>query len=1126
MSLPNELHPLQLAASSGGGYEIEQSLRFNDSDSAHLSKTTTAGTKTAWTWSCWVKATRFDGTAQVIFGSSPASSLYNDIGFDNGQFRFRQYHSSGGGNSWELKTDARYRDPSAWYHIVLRFDSAQSTSSDRVKIWINGAQVTDFANETYPGQNILSFINSQYEQGIGKLESTFDYYFDGYLSEMHFVDNNVTLTPTDFGEFDNNGVWRPIEYTGSHGTNGYYLKFDPSATNGIGHDHSGNGNNWSPSGFTTSGTGTDVMSDTPTNNWCTLNPVGSTAASQCSNGNLEYYNGTTSSWRSGVSSFAVSSGKWYFEATFTSFPASSGAFVGVGRDTIQWVNNLSHFGQSSAPGSYGYYSGNGNIYDGSGAPTYASTYSTNDLIGCALDLDAGTLHFYKNGVDQGQAASGLTGTWNFGVSSLDTTAVVNFGQREFVYPPGTSSATSYFNTVTYTGNSSTNAITGVGFAPDFVWIKPRSTTDHHRLNDTIRGVNKTLSSNLQNSEYGPVNAYLDSFDSDGFTVSSSDLGWNNSSHTYVAWCWNAGGTTASNTDGSITSSIRANQDAGFSIVTWSGSTANGTVGHGLGTAPGLIIFKRRNATTSWPVYTSILGASQVIYLNETAAKAASGNSFGSSPTDPTSTVFSVGDKGDTNYDDMLAYCWAEKPGVTKIGSYEGNGLASGLSVDVGFRPAMVIIKNADAVEDWNIIDNRTPPNANLRPNSTSAEDSAVTCYLTPTGFTVAAGNRINFANETFIYIAFAENFSADATYKALNTANLPAPTVKDGSDNFQTVLYTGNGSYPRAVTGAGFSPDWVWLKSRSDGYGHGTYDRVRGVGTSATSLRIDTTGPEGSSEVAPYIDMDSLDSDGFTLGNTVSSAELFNLSTKGYVAWCWKADNTSGSSNTDGSITSTVSVNPSAGFSIVTWTASGTNNDTVGHGLGVVPDFMILKSRDGARDWLAYTQKIDGSLDFLRLNTTAAKADSSANVPTSTTFSVYGTDVNTSGEDIIAYCFAEVESYSKFGSYTGNGSDDGPFVYCGFRPAFVMFKKSDNTGNWWMFDTARNEYNYVDKMLAADATSSESNIYIDERIDILSNGFKLRDLNTGLNANTSTFIFMALAEHPFGGSGVSPATAR
>jgi hypothetical protein len=421
----------------------------------------TESNRTTSTTSVWIKRGRLEVVDYCIWSARETANFWEEftIYSDGSIYALCKYN---GATRWNMRTAALLRDPSAWYHLVYVRDTSNATQADRIRIYVNGERVTSWATQTEPASSGLAgFLGGNFEHKLGKRAGYDDETYDGYMAEFHYLDGTANNADS-FGEFDSNGVWRPIEYTGGgYGTNGLYLKFDPAATNGIGEDYSGNGHTMPDTSFTTSGTGTDVMSDTPTKNWCTLNPIGSTAASQCSNGNLEYYNGTTAAWRSAVSTFAVSSGKWYFEARFTNFPASSGAFVGVGRDTIQWVNNSSHIGQSSVPGSYGYYSGNGNIYDGSGAPTYGSTYSTNDLIaygstystndliGCALDLDAGTLHFYKNGVDQGEAASGLTGTWNFGVSSLDSPAVVNFGQREFAYPPGTASATDYFNCVSY-----------------------------------------------------------------------------------------------------------------------------------------------------------------------------------------------------------------------------------------------------------------------------------------------------------------------------------------------------------------------------------------------------------------------------------------------------------------------------------------------------------------------------------------------------------------------------------------------------------------------------------------------------------------------------------------------------
>ena len=1126
MALPNELHPLQLGAGSASGYQIEQSLRF-DGSSTYLewydTVTPDAAARKLWTLSMWVKRGSLS-TTQLPF------SAYQN---SNNRFRFTlgsddklsSEEVGGAASKLESISGGVYRDSSAWYHLVVIYDTDAASSENRLRLYVNGVDDSPVAPSTSSGWSGVIGDNGTYHNFGSLLLASRSSFWNGYIAEVHLVAGQGQ-EPTAFGEYDNTGVWRPIEYAGTYGTHGYYLKFDPTATNGIGHDHSGNGNHFTASGFdTTNSTAStyDVMSDTPTKNWCTLNPLDKVSGLTISDGNLRCV--STASDRHVRSTFFLpTSGKWYWEMTATTVNTAGYLATGLYHAT----GSLTATAVATAQGRWYQAAGYGN------GSAWGDTYDDGDIVSIAVDMDNGTIFAAKNGVWQasGNPVTGANPMYNDLLTAYSpdgwspvcanwqsgNTADFNFGQREFLYPPGTASATSYFNTVLYTGNNSTNAITGVGFAPDFVWIKPRNLADNHRLNDIIRGPNRTLSSNSVSAEYGPTNAYLDSFDSDGFTVSGTDGGWNSSSYNYVAWCWKAGGTPSSNTDGSITASVSANQDAGFSIVSYTGTGTAGTVGHGLGVAPSFYIVKNRDASVFWPVYHSGLPNPATSYIDLDSTVAHSPGETHWNSTSPTDTVFSVNTQSSVNGSGSkyIAYCWAEKPGVTKIGSYEGNGLASGLSVDVGFKPAMVIIKNADAIDDWNIIDNRTPPNANLRPNSTAAEDSAVTCYLTPTGFTVATGNshRINFANETFIYIAFAENFSADATYKALNTANLPAPTVKDGSDYFNTVLYNGTGS-AQSITGVGFQPDWSWIKARGAASDHRLYDVIRGA---TKELYSNLT----NAEVTDTAQLTSFDSDGFSVG---SGSGVNDSAAGGYVAWNWLAGNGT-SSNTDGTITSTVSANPTAGFSIVSYTGTGANA-TVGHGLGVAPKMIIVKDRDAAVVWAVHHSGISIN-NYLRLNTTDSEVAGLAvwnqTAPTSTVFSIGTSTIINNTNDYIAYCFAEVENYSRIGSYIGNGTTtgDGPFVFCGFKPSLIVLKASSASDNWRMYDDKRLGYNSSNSLLYPNLSNAEA--ATTDHVDILSNGFKLRSDNN--NSSGVTYVFMAFASSPFGGSGVSPATAR
>jgi hypothetical protein len=330
------------------------------------------------------------------------------------------------------------------------------------------------------------------------------------------------------------------------------------------------------------------------------------------------------------------------------------------------------------------------------------------------------------------------------------------------------------------------------------------------------------------------------------------------------------------------------------------------------------------------------------------------------------------------------------------------------------------------------------------------------------------------------------------------------------------VLYTATGNDNLAITGVGFQPDFTWIKSRSATYSHNVYDGVRGV---SKRLQPNLTNAESS-----ISGVKSFDADGFTLGNSTNDTNFTSGIT--YVAWNWKA-NGSGVSNTDGSITSTVSANTDAGFSIVSYTGTGSNL-TVGHGLNEAPDMVIIKGRDFSDFWWVGHNDIGSGwtgTDYIALNGTYSYGwDGNRNTwtgaPTSTVVKI-GTDniINRNGNDFIMYAFHSVDGFSKFGSYTGNGSTDGPFVYTGFRPAWIVTKRTDSTSNWTIIDAKREGFN------ASDGSSSTGNDGLDannsgtegsaDQLDILSNGWKRRDTSTSGNASGATYIYMAFAENPF-----------
>jgi len=339
-------------------------------------------------------------------------------------------------------------------------------------------------------------------------------------------------------------------------------------------------------------------------------------------------------------------------------------------------------------------------------------------------------------------------------------------------------------------------------------------------------------------------------------------------------------------------------------------------------------------------------------------------------------------------------------------------------------------------------------------------------------------------------------------------------TINKSTDHFNTKLYTGNGG-TQSLTGVGFQPDWVWYKSRSNTYNHGLFDAVRGVNKFLKSNSSDSE--------STLSGITSFDSDGFSVGSDAGG----NGNGATFASWNWKAGTGAGSSNTDGSINTTyTSVNTTAGFSICSYTGTG-SNATVGHGLGAVPKMIIVKNLDQNDDWYVYHVS-RGATKHIILNSTGTGGTNSTlwqdTTPTNSVFSI-GTNnvVNTSGEKYIAYCFAEKTGYSKFGSYTGNGNADGAFVYTGFKPAFVMIKCFSEAQDWIMFDNKRDPHNVVAEYLRpnlSNAASSSTNY-----MDFTSNGIKHRVNDTWTNGSGRNYIYMAFGQSLVGSNNI-PCTAR
>ena len=535
--------------------------------------------------------------------------------------------------------------------------------------------------------------------------------------------------------------------------------------------------------------GNDSLVDTPTSfgtdtgvgnevrgNYCTLNPLGG-YSSYLANGNLDY-----SASGGGIVCGTIalpSSGKWYWEIS----PTTSKLMVGIQKTDSAVTDG--YLGVSA--NGYGYDGNDGKVWYNATGTAYGNTFTSGNVIGVAFDADNGKLFFSIDNTWQNSgnpltganpAASSLTGSWipALGRDSATAAGSANFGQRAFAYTapsgfkalcdtnlptPLVAKPNTLMDVALYTGNGGNQSITlPGGFNPDLVWVKSRSNSQDHYLFDAVRGGASILRSNTTGAE-STGTAYL-SFDTSGF---SSLNGLSSNGYTYAAWTWDAGSSTVSNTAGSITSQVRANVSAGFSVVTYTGTgTAGATVGHGLGVAPGMIITKSRSNTSEWVVYHMGLAtpSSQRLELQSTAAVVSSASDW--SYTNPSSTVVTLGTSYSGNFSGYthVMYCFAPVVGYSSFGSYTGNGSADGPFVYTGFRPRVLIIKRADASQDWIILDAaRNAYNvcdALLYPNASYNElYVGVTDFLS-NGFKHRfAGTTQNTNGGTYIYAAFAEN---------------------------------------------------------------------------------------------------------------------------------------------------------------------------------------------------------------------------------------------------------------------------------------------------------------------------------------------------------------------------------
>jgi len=864
---------------------IEGSLRFNDDDSAYLSWTpsTTPTSDKKFTFSFWIKLGNIGTDFHVVKHNEASNVNQIDIHKQSNNTLNIVFRKTGTSTkSAQLVTNQVFRDPSAWYHIVVSFDSTAGTPF--CYLYVNGSQVTSLSTNTQPSANDqVPIFASGKTFDIGRDQFDTDEYMDGYLAEVFFIDGTAHNADA-FGE-TKNGVWVPKNITATDftmGTNGFHLTFQDDAE-------------------------------------------------------VEAFNAVL--WRGDG--------------------ATKQSITGMGfQPDLVWVK------QRSSGNSHilfdavrGFGSGNGlqsqnTAAEGTNDPSYGFVSSA--------DADGFTVNEGTVGDDYVNTSGQTYVSWG--------------------WDAGANNAVTGHSSVTWTGNGGTQAISGLPFRPDLVWIKNRDNADNHYLFDIVRGAFNGLNSDTTSAEVNSSND-LSSFNSDGFSI-GSDGGMNRSGQAYVGWAWDAGdGDPVSNTDGSITSTVKASTTNGFSIVSYTGTGANATVGHGLSSAPDWVLVKDRDNANDWIVWHSGLAdGTQHLKLNATENSQPNATYWNS--TVPSSSVISLGNNSKTNGSSQkfIAYCFHDVTGKQKFGTYTGTGAS--LDITLGFRAGWVMIKRTDSTDNWYMFDSSRDPFGMTNSlyadvSSSEGESSGRTVTVDSDSMTLGTNSAINANGATYIYAAFA-------------------------------------GSYSDYIT------DY----------------------------------------------------------------------------------------NEDGSIDSRVKANDTTGFSIVS-TDNHTGSETVGHGLNQAPDWIVAKARNGALLWPVYHSAL-GSTKRLRLNDTTAAETNAVWGNTDPTTSVFTFYQSSNTYDYIFYCWAEKTGYSKFGTYTGNGSTSGPSITCGFKPAMIILKRTDSGGSWTISDNTRDTVNPVTPYLFPHASDAEATDSSNE-IDFNSNGFQIKH-DTRNNTSGATYIYAAFAD--------------
>ena len=1074
---------------------------------------TSTGNRKVWTWSGWVKRNQISNDS-YIFSAGSLSANWGGIHLNAtlGVGLLEVVSSI----QLQVQTSEARRDVSSWLNVVVSVDTTKETSENRVKMYVNGINLTSFQSYTVT-QNYNTWVNSLTMHGVGRLfDGGTTFATESEMFDVFFVDGQA-LTPDVFGFYkDGNGYisagstqatdfrpgqWVPktprvikaqIERNGGFGVNGFYLPMNDSSNFGADFHTTPNSiiklqedlpqPKVSITSTAQTGLGyTDVLRADPyaANLVLAIPFVNSGLCTDGTNSGIstgfgDYshiintsqtakdvqlitYNGTTPT----IVSYASSSTNYYGSACYIdgNGSAHAGGHIRVVDDNIFDDLNLTTANWTIE----GWFNPASRSTGGSNLFNFGDATDFNQ-IQLLLDSSGNPWHLWS-----------YTGSdWNVNDSGTTTRPPLNQWSHIAFEKVGTAT-TSYITTyVNGIAAKVTNVPQNINYSSN-----PRLIIGGHYLSGGS-GDGDTF---YYDGLVSDIRMYNVAKYKGGFDVPKP--------YTPVGIAtWRAVPDTTANNFATLNPSYPTitGSDLNFSN---GNLTLNQTTSDG-GQATGSIGF----STGKWyfeGIPTTSTGSSNLIGIRPAEW-------FTNNPQNRTSY------RNDGSvYDD--------NNNLIQSGTTYTTGDVIGVAIDMNTRN-MWFSKNGSWVYSGDP-DSGTSPAVGF--------GSTYTSYTPALFFDNAAGTKqwdVNFGqNPTFSGVTTAGTFTDSngkglfkyeppSGFLALCEDNLPTPATKNPGEYFKTVLYTGTGS-SRSVVGVGFTPDLVWVKSRTNTEGHIVFDSVRGpekrLLTMTASTESTTTGG-----------LMSFDEDGYSTATYTGT----NQSGQNYVAWCWRAGVGTTSTNTDGTIPSVVSVNQDAGFSIVSWTSTGSNDalQTVGHGLNTAPNMIILKNRDAAVNWRVYHSGIPSPNNSLCLNTTEVAFNQWPSVDDDTfglaNSTTTGQSSGTSGQDIVAYCWTEIEGFSKFGSYVGNGSADGPFIYTGGRPAFVMIKSSTVATNWYIFDSSRKSSNPITGVLFPNTSDIET--FSAHDIDFLSNGFKIRQAS-GFGGNNSgeTYIFAAFAESPF-----------